>query len=78
MSSKSALSLITIPIEIVYRILDNLDELTILLSVRDRTRKRMRSRQQNLQSRDLYYILPTCCKRAILIECLIISLIYYL
>jgi hypothetical protein len=29
------LSLLTLPVEIVYRILDNLDELTILCSVRN-------------------------------------------
>jgi hypothetical protein len=35
MSGRSTLSLITLPVEIVYRILDNLDGLAILLSVRD-------------------------------------------
>jgi len=34
MSTKATLSLLTLPVELVYRILDNLDSLTILLSVR--------------------------------------------
>jgi hypothetical protein len=35
MSGKVVPSLLTLPVEIVYRILDNLNELDILLSVRD-------------------------------------------
>jgi hypothetical protein len=35
MSGKFAPSLITLPVEFVYRILDQLDELTILISFRD-------------------------------------------
>ena len=35
MSNKGTSSLLTLPVELVYRVLDNLDELTILLSVRD-------------------------------------------
>ncbi len=35
MSKKITLSLLTLPIELVYRILDNLDEFTILVSIRD-------------------------------------------
>jgi len=35
MSDKFIPSLLTLPVELVYRILDNLDQLTILLSVRD-------------------------------------------
>ncbi len=34
-SGKPIYSLLTLPIELVYRILDHLDDLTILLSVRD-------------------------------------------
>jgi len=35
MFAQATLSLATLPVELIYRILDNLDELTILLSVRD-------------------------------------------
>jgi len=35
MSNEVLLSLLTLPIEFVYRVLDNLDELTILFSARD-------------------------------------------
>jgi hypothetical protein len=35
MSDKVTPSFLTLPIEVVHRILDNLDQLTILLSVRD-------------------------------------------
>ena len=35
MADKVTLSLLTLPIELVYRILDNLDELTILISARN-------------------------------------------
>ncbi len=35
MSEKIVLSLHTLPVELVYSILDNLDQLTILLSVRN-------------------------------------------
>jgi hypothetical protein len=35
MSDKSILFLHTLPIELIYRIFDNLDVLTILLSLRD-------------------------------------------
>jgi len=35
MSGKVTLSLLTLPVEIVYRILDNLERLEILLSVRN-------------------------------------------
>ena len=35
MSDKTLLSLLTLPVEIVYRILDNLQQEEILLSVRD-------------------------------------------
>jgi hypothetical protein len=35
MSKKTKLCFLTLPIELIYRILDNLDELTILLSMRN-------------------------------------------
>jgi len=35
MSNKMTLSLHTLPVELVYRILDNLDDLTIFMSCRD-------------------------------------------
>jgi hypothetical protein len=35
MSDKVTISLHTLPVELIYRILDNLDQLTILLSVRN-------------------------------------------
>jgi hypothetical protein len=35
MPEKTSLCLLTLPVELIYRILDNLDELTILLSIRN-------------------------------------------
>jgi hypothetical protein len=39
MASKATLSLVTLPVEIVYHILDNLSEIDILLSTRDVCRR---------------------------------------
>jgi hypothetical protein len=35
MSEKATISFLTLPVEIVYRILDNLNELSLLISTRD-------------------------------------------
>jgi len=39
MAGNAAPSLVTLPVEIVYRILDNLHEINILLSIRDVCRR---------------------------------------